>query len=380
MTHAVEIADYCAANAAAIDNNGAFPESEFKRIAKAGLLAAPLQPELGGWGAGIDANVTYESLMLLKQMGRGNLAVGRVYEGHVNALQLIQTFGTREQIASYACDARDRHKIFGVWNAQASDGVKIIPLDNGKYRLEGSKTFCSGSGYVERPFVNGTLPDGSWQMFIVPMDQVTTLSDPNWWQPSGMRATASYKVNFSGVELEESSLIAKPGDYFRQPWLSAGVVRFAAVQLGGAQALFDLTRQYLQKMEYTNDPYQKERLGRMAIAIESGHLWLRGAADMVAAYAPIFGGHPSVNNPQADQLVAYANMVRTTIEQICIDMMQICERCIGTRGLLPPNPMERIIRDLTLYLRQPAFDAALANVGQYVLAETHPAHLLWNNE
>ena len=380
MTHAVEIADYCAANAAAIDNNGAFPESEFKRIAKAGLLAAPLQPELGGWGAGIDANVTYESLMLLKQMGRGNLAVGRVYEGHVNALQLIQTFGTRGQIASYACDARDRHKIFGVWNAEASDGVKIIPLDNGKYRLQGSKTFCSGSGYVERPFVNGALPDGSWQMFIVPMDQVTTVSDPNWWQPSGMRATASYKVNFSGVELEESSLIAKPGDYFRQPWLSAGVVRFAAVQLGGAQALFDLTRQYLQKMEYTNDPYQKERLGRMAIAIESGHLWLRGAADMVAAYAPIFGGHPSVNNPQAQQLVAYANMVRTTIEQICIDTMQICERCIGTRGLLPPNPMERIIRDLTLYLRQPAFDAALANVGQYVLAETHPAHLLWNNE
>lgn len=380
MTHAVEIADYCAANAAAIDNNGAFPESEFKRIAKAGLLAAPLQPELGGWGAGIDANVTYESLMLLKQMGRGNLAVGRVYEGHVNALQLIQTFGSREQIARYACDARDRHKIFGVWNAEASDGVKIIPLDNGKYRLEGSKTFCSGSGYVERPFVNGTLPDGSWQMCIVPMDEVTTVSDPSWWQPSGMRATASYKVDFSGVELEESSLIAKPGDYFRQPWLSAGVVRFAAVQLGGAQALFDLTRQYLQKMEYTNDPYQKERLGRMAIAIESGHLWLRGAADMVAAYAPIFGGYPSVNNPQADQLVAYANMVRTTIEQICIDTMQICERCIGTRGLLPPHPMERIIRDLTLYLRQPAFDAALANVGQYVLAETHPAHLLWNNE
>ncbi len=343
-------------------------------------MAAPLQRELGGWGAGIDANVTYESLMLLKQMGRGNLAVGRVYEGHVNALQLIQTFGTREQIASYACDARDRHKIFGVWNAEASDGVKIIPLDNGKYRLEGSKTFCSGSGYVERPFVNGALPDGSWQMFIVPMDQVTTLSDPNWWQPSGMRATASYKVNFSGVELEESSLIAKPGDYFRQPWLSAGVVRFAAVQLGGAEALFDLTRQYLQNMEYTNDPYQKERLGRMAIAIESGHLWLRGAADMVAAYAPVFGGYPSVKNPQADQLVAYANMVRTTIEQICIDTMQICERCIGTRGLLPPNPMERIIRDLTLYLRQPAFDAALANVGQYVLAETHPAHLLWNSK
>jgi alkylation response protein AidB-like acyl-CoA dehydrogenase len=380
LIRASEIADFCAANATAIDYNGAFPKREFELIAEAGLLTAPLHRELGGWGAGIDANVTHETLMLLKQMGRGNLAVGRIYEGHVNALQLIQTFGTREQIAGYTHDARDRHKIFGVWNAEASDGMKIIPVENGRYRLEGSKTFCSGAGYVERPFVNGALPDGSWQMCIVPMDEVKTVSDPTWWEPSGMRATASYKVDFSNVELEQSALIGKPGDYYRQPWLSAGVIRFAAVQLGGAEALFDLTREYLQKLEYTNDPYQKERLGRMAIAIESGNLWLRGAADVVAAYAPVFGGNPTIPNPQANQLVAYTNMVRTAIEQICIDVMQLCERSVGTRGLLLPNPMERIIRDLTLYLRQPAFDAALANVGEYVLGQSNPAYILWNDE
>lgn len=380
LKRAAEIADYCAYNASAIDCHTAFPQQEFELIAKAGLLVAPLTKELGGWGAGIDAHVTYELLILLKQIGRGNLAVGRIYEGHINALQLIQTFGSKEQIASYAHDARDRHKIFGVWNAEASDGVKIIPCNNKRYRLEGSKTFCTGAGYVERPFVNGVLPEGGWQMCIVPMDEVVTVSDPAWWQPSGMRATASYKVDFSGVELEQSALIGQPGDYYQQPWLSVGVIRFAAVQLGGAEALFNLTREYLQELEYTNDPYQQERLGRMAIAIESGNLWLRGAADQVAAYAPIFGGYPTVPHPQADQLVAYANMVRTAIEQICIDVMQLCQRSVGTRGLLPPNPMERIIRDLTLYLRQPAFDAALANVGQYVLQQTNSASMLWNNE
>ncbi|MEH2179074.1 acyl-CoA dehydrogenase family protein [Nostoc sp.] len=380
LKRATEIADYSAKNASVIDYNGAFPKQEFELIAKAGLLAAPLAKELGGWGAGIDANVTYELLILLKQIGHGNLAIGRIYEGHINALQLIQTFGTGEQITRYACDAREHHKIFGVWNAEASDGVKVIPCENGRYRLEGSKTFCTGAGYVERPFVNGVLPDGGWQICIVPMDEVTTVSDPAWWQPSGMRATASYKVDFSGVELAQSALIGQPGDYYRQPWLSVGVIRFAAVQLGGAEALFNLTRQYLQDLQYTNDPYQKERLGRMAIAIESGNLWLRGAADKVAAYAPIFGGYPTVPHPQADQLVAYANMVRTAIEQICIDVMQLCERSVGTRGLMPPNPIERIIRDLTLYLRQPAFDASLANVGQYVLGESNPVDLLWNDE
>lgn len=380
LQRATEIADFCATNAAAVDYNGAFPVKEFELIAQSGLLAAPLQPELGGLGLGIDSTLTWELLVLLKQIGRGNLAVGRVYEGHVNALQLIQTFGTKEQIEEYARDARDRHKIFGVWNAEAADGVKIIPLDSGRYRLVGSKTFASGSGYVERPFVNGELPDGTWQMCIVPMDEVATISDPAWWQPSGMRATASFKVDFSGVELEAKDLIGKPGDYYRQPWLSGGVIRFAAVQLGGAEALFNATRQYLQELGRTQDPHQQARLGKMAIALESGNLWLQGAAQAVKAYSPIFGGDPDLSNHQADKLVAYSNMVRTTIEQICMDTIQLCERTVGTRGLLPPNPMERIVRDLSLYLRQPAFDAALTNVGQYVLKESTSASSLWSYE
>ncbi len=313
--------------------------------------------------------------MLLKEIGRGNLVVGRIYEGHVNALQLIQTFGTPEQIEAYAADAR-QHKIFGVWNAEAEDGVHIIP-HKGKYRLEGSKTFCTGCGYVERPFVNGKLPDGSWQMCIVPMDEVETIVDPDWWQPSGMRATVSYKVDFTGVEVEPKSLLAQPGDYFRQPWLSGGVIRFAAVQLGGAEALFNATRQYLQKQNRCEHLHQQERLGKMAIAIESGSLWLKGAGQLVDNYASVFGGYPEDSQEQAPKLVAYANMVRTAIEQICLDTIQLSQRSIGTLGLLPPEPMERIIRDLSLYLRQPAFDVAITDVGKYVLSETDNADKLW---
>lgn len=369
LEQAAAIANYSAAHAAEIDKNGAFPAAEFALIAQAGLLSAPLQREWGGLGLGIDANVTRQLLLLLKHIGRGNLAVGRVYEGHVNALQLVQSFGSKEQIAKYATDARDHHKMFGVWNAEAADGVKIIPLDRGRYRLEGSKTFASGSGYVERPFVNGALPDGSWQMCIVPMDEVKTVADDSWWQPSGMRATASYKVDFTGVELDAISMIGNPGDYYRQPWLSGGVVRFAAVQLGGAEALFEATCQYLRDCNRTSDPYCEARVGKMAIAIESGNLWLRGAAQQMLDYNPIFCGVPDVANDKAEKLVAYANMVRTAIEEICMDVMQLTERTVGTRGLLPPHPIERIIRDLTLYLRQPAFDAAASSAGKYLLAQ-----------
>jgi alkylation response protein AidB-like acyl-CoA dehydrogenase len=379
LAHATEIAEYCAMNAATIDVHGAFPVQEFQRIAKAGLLAVPLMTEFGGLGLGIDASITHEMLMLLKKIGWGNLAVGRIFEGHVNALQIVQTFGTRSQIERYAGDARDLHKIFGVWNAEANDGIKVIPLDRGRYQLQGSKTFCSGAGYVERPFVNGALPNGGWQMCIVPMEQVETKSDRDWWKPSGMKATASYKVDFSNVELDSESIIAEPEDYNRQPWLSAGAIRFAAVQLGGAEALFDTTRQYLHSLNRTNDPYQEARIGQMAISIEIGNLWLKGAADLIAGYAPTFGGdsrQQNSNSDRCDRLVTYVNMARTSIEQICMDVIQLCERSVGTRGLLPPYPMERIIRDLSLYLRQPSFDATLQSVGKYALAHPEPRSLI----
>ncbi len=371
------ITDFCAENAATVDRSGSFPVREFELIAEAGLLTAPLARTWGGLGLGIDGSSISKLLTLLTQIGRSNLAVGRIYEGHVNALQLIQTFGTPAQIEAFA-NAAHQHKIFGVWNAEAADGVTIMPLSNGKYRLAGAKTFATGCGYVDRPFIGGALPNGAWQLCIVPMDEVVTVSDPSWWQPAGMRATASCKVDFTGVILDESMLIGQPGDYYRQPWLTAGVVRFAAVQLGGAAALFDATRQFLQSIDRTKDPYQEERLGRMALGIESGQLWLQGAARQLEQYHPIFAGDPATAHPQAVALVAYTNMVRTAIEQIGMQAIQLCARSVGTRGLLPPHSIERIIRDLTLYLRQPAFDASIASVGQYVL-KTDINNPLWNH-
>jgi alkylation response protein AidB-like acyl-CoA dehydrogenase len=378
LTKAAEIAQHCSTHASTIDQHGAFPVREFELIAEAGLLAVPLLPQWGGLGLGIDASLMYELLLLLRLMGWGNLSVGRIFEGHVNALQLIQTFGTVEQIEQYAENARDRQQIFGVWNAEANDGVKIIPLGTNQFRLEGSKTFCSGAGYVQRPFVNGVMNE-KWQMCVVPLERVKTKADKSWWQPSGMRATASYKIDFSGVELTAESLIGQPGDYQRQPWLSGGAIRFAAVQLGGAEALMDATHQYLQALERTDDPFQSSRMGQMAIALESGKLWLKGASDLIADYDSIFGGEP--HQPQsvqkADRLVNYVNMARTAIEQICMDVIQLCERSVGTRGLMPPHSMDRIIRDLKLYLRQPGFDATLQSTGHFALSHSNPISSVW---
>lgn len=367
LTRAGEIACFSAEHAAEVDQSGSFPEKEFAKIVSAGLIVAPLRSTLGGLGLGFESQSTRHLLRLLRTLGKGNLSVGRIYEGHVNGLQLIQTFARPEQVERLAGDARDQ-KIFGVWNAEAADGLKIYPLGHKKYKLTGAKTFCSGAGSIQRPLVGGILPDGKLQLCVIPMDQVKTKIDPSWWSATGMRGSVSAKVDFSGIVLDENWLIGNPNDYQREPWLTLGVIRFAAVQLGGAEALVEGTRSYLRKLGRTTDPYQVARVGQMTLAIETGRLWLESAAQKVRAFAAIFGGDVLSTLTSPVPLTLYANMVRTAMEQIAMDVINNAERCIGSRGLLPPEPTERIIRDLRLYLRQPCFDAALAHVGTFGLS------------
>ncbi len=367
---AKEIADEAPKEASETDFAAGFPIETLRKIAAAKLLSASLPEKFGGANLGIESGTNHALLQVLKHCGRGNLVVGRVYEGHFNALLLLNFFGSQSQIENFSADARNG-KIFGVWNTEAGDGVKIFPAENGKFRLTGSKTFATGVDYVTRPIVNGALPDGGWQMCVVPMDEVQTKIDASWWNPMGMRATRSFKVDFSGVEIERKNLIGEPGNYYQQPWFSGGSIRFAAVQFGAAEAIFDETRKYLQMLKRTDDPFQKMRLGEMAILIESGNLWLKSAAEKLDDFMR------DSSDERSENFLAYANMMRTAIEKICVKTMILCEKTVGARGLNKPFHFERIIRDLTIYLRQPAPDAALADAGGYVLQTKTAADDLW---
>ncbi|MBF9143805.1 acyl-CoA dehydrogenase family protein [Hymenobacter properus] len=357
-TAAAQIAPRLFAQAGATDEVGAFPVQEFAWLQAAGLLTAALPATLGGAGLHAPA-ATLPLLHTLQHIGRGNLAVGRIYEGHLNALLLIQQLGTAAQVARYAADAR-AGKLFGVWNTEIpADGVRLEALPNGRYRLRGAKTFASGAGHLARPLITGALPGGQgWQLFVLPADSQPPTLDRSFWRPLGMRATASFRADLTGLEIGPEDLTGPPDAYYRQPGFSGGAIRFAAVQLGGAEAVFEETRRFLQGLGRIDDPYQRQRLGEMSIALESGRHWLRGAAEHAAR-----PGAPA----DAEATVAYANMVRTAIETICLDMLQLAERCVGARGLLEPLPFERLHRDLTHYLRQPAPDGALADVGRFVL-------------
>lgn len=365
QARAAEAAAFCADRAAQTDEQGAFPEAEFERLRGLGLLTLPLLPEYGGAGWGMLPGTSGDLLRLLQTIGQGSLPVGRLYEGHVNALLLMQMFGNERQRQGWADDAC-RGLLFSVWNTQDSDGVRLVPLADGRYRLQGGKTFASGASHVARPLLTGALPDGGWQMVILPTERTRPAPcDSSFWQPLGMRATGSVRADFSGLEIGQSDLLGAPGDYYRQPAFGGGAIRYMAVQIGGARAVLEAVRAYLRDQDRDRDLFQRERTGRMAALVETGALWL----DRAGALADTL---------DADTLVEYTHMARAVVEDACLEILRLAERSVGARGLLRPHPMERIHRDLTLYLRQAGADNALVSAGRHVLEAPLPASALWS--
>ena len=348
------------------DRPGAYPAAEIDLLRRAGLLAAPASARHGGDGLGILPGTLHALLTVLRHVGRGSLPAGRLYEGHVNALLLVERYGTDAQREQAAADAA-AGELFGVWNTEAAGGVTFEPLPNGGVRLHGAKTFCSGataSGRpgVTRPIVTGALPDGGWQMAIVPLDRVEAAVDPSWWRAEGMRASASARVDFTGVELGAERILGGPGDYQREPDFNGGAIRFAAVHLGGADALLAATTDHLAQLGRLGSEAQRLRLGEMTMAVETGALWLLGAARLLE--------NPTAS--AADQ-VAYVQLARCAVERACLDVMERADRAVGARGIGQPGVLERVGRDLRLYLRQPNPDGALMGGGVYAATEPHAA-------
>jgi alkylation response protein AidB-like acyl-CoA dehydrogenase len=302
---------------------------------------------------------------VLRSIGSGSLPLGRLFEGHVNALELVLRYGNHQRVELVAEEAR-AGKLFGVWNTDDAKGLRLIHR-HGRSWLEGRKILASGAGHIQRPLVTATDEKGR-RLMVLPKLDAPDRADLSRWTAQGMRASATGAVDFTGIEIAPLEIVGNEGDYERQPWFSAGAWRFAAVHLGGMERLFDLFRQHLRETNRGHDPHQAARLGRAATALETARLWVAQAASI--AEAPLGSRAP-------EQLVAYVNLARLAVEAAALDLMQFIQRSVGLQAFLRPNSIERISRDLATYLRQPGPDRALTDAAAWILAQPVGVQDLW---
>lgn len=356
--------DAIAARAAARDADAGFPAEEVAALATAGLLVAPLPPGAGGVGLGTAPGGARACADVLRLIGRASLVLGRLYEGHVNALRLVLRHAdaaTRDESAA----AAHAGVLFAVWNTDPPDAAPLrMVIEAGRIRLTGRKVLCSGAGHVGRALVTARDAE-AMRLVLVPLAPGER-HDLSGWTAQGMRASATGAVDFTGIELPRSALVGEPGAYARQPHFSAGAWRFAAVQTGGIEALGEALRQQHRRTGRGGDSLQAARFGEVALAAQTARLWVDAAA--ARAEAPDAG----------DAAVAFVNLARTAVERAAMDAIALTQRSIGLQAMLRPHDAERIARDLATYIRQPAPDRALAAAAAHVLDAALPIGDLWD--
>ncbi len=339
-----------AARAAALDEAAAFPSEDVALLRDIGLPAAPLPRRLGGAGAGTEAEGAASIFTLLRQLGAANPSVGRLFEAHVNAVRLAIRFGTAAQQDAVAATCHAGN-LYGLWVTDAPG--QALRLEDG--RLAGAKGPCSGAGHLRHALLTVTLPAGGIRMALATL-RGDEPAHPIGARLHGMRAAANGTVQLDGLPLPGDALLGDEGDYLREPDFSTGAWRTMAVTLGALDALVDSVAAQLRARGHDTLPLQQARFGEMLIARDTARLWTWHAAETAETGI----------RPVPDQ-VATVNLARIAVESACLDAMRHAQRALGLGALVRPNPVERLLRDLATYLRQPAPDLVLTEAAQHFL-------------
>jgi alkylation response protein AidB-like acyl-CoA dehydrogenase len=338
--------------AARLDDAAAFPMEEIAALREAGVLAFPLPVEAGPLAAdNCEAAIDWLTSVLV-DLGRGNLSVGRIVEAHINARHLIARYGSAGQQAASANDVRNG-ELYALWVTDPPENGLHMTTAGADIRLSGRKMFCSAAGYASRALVTAVDENGDSQMLVLTLrmgESVEKLAAPL----QGMRAAVTGAVDFTGCVTTSDACLGKPGDYLREPDFSAGAWRSSAIALGGLCSLLELTIAQLKRAGRLGDPHHLQRLGTAMIACETSRLWLHQVAWVAE--------HPSTS---PERIVAYVGLARIAIETACLDAMRLAQRSLGLSAFRRGNPVERICRDLSTYLRQPAPDEVLTEAAAY---------------
>lgn len=333
-----------AARAAAVDRDEMTLAEDIAELRGAGLLRAPLAVAAGGSGLCWQTGAVAEGVDVLRVLGRANLAVARLFEGHVNAVKLVMLYGTASVQAKIAMAVR-KGALMGVWGADGPRPV-TVRISGDRLLLDGGKRFASGLGLVSLAVLSAVDPDGANRLVVAPADDPAR-ADSSSWRVSGMRGTASGDFDASGLVLALDAALGGPNAYHLEPHFQGGVWRYAAAQLGGLEALVEAMRHDLATRGRLAEPQQAARFARGVMACETARLWVHAAA-------------LAVESPGADPATATQSVLaRLVVERAAGETMAEVDRALGAASYFTDHPVERLRRDLAFYLRQAAPDGAL---------------------
>ncbi|MDF2702330.1 MAG: hypothetical protein K0S10_1274 [Rubrobacteraceae bacterium] len=314
-------------------------------------------------GAGNKRRASFaEEWRVLRAVARADGSVGRILDGHFNGVERLSVLAPEPlRSRELAAVASGRLRL-GVWGADPIPGegtpARLVKT-NGRYSLEGVKTFCSGATGLDRALVAVRAPAGepagSPLLAYVDLSEGVEIDD-GWFKASGMRASESHRVVFEGAAV--LAVLGEPGELVREPYFGRDAIRTAVTWAGIADSAVEGALGILAAKSAGREPNDLASLaaGRMLASRGTIDRWLEHAASFVDT------------NPEAST-AHFSTQLRESIAAAARDILDVAARAVGSHPFATASDLDRARRDLELFLLQHRLEPALARVGKRAIEE-----------
>lgn len=298
---------------------------------------------------GLDWPAFLEALMAL---GRTDIPLARLTEGHVDALRILAEAGT----------APEPGALYGVWASRSGGtGLYGTPEDDAWW-LRGRLLFASGAGLLNRALVT-----------VWPQEDTHVLLDAevsDWpfdtgaWHTRAMEGSRSHRVELDGPVTARR--IGAENFYLDRPGFFPGGVGVAAVWTGGAARVLDLLATAIGG--FRNLPVPKQlRLGRARTDLAVAVALIRQAGAVLQAETALEcgPGEGTRARPEGHQesVRTVATLCRAGVGAAVRRILEEIRTLAGPAGLAFHEDLTRAVDDLTIYVAQQSQDGDAGHLG-----------------
>ncbi|WP_375474317.1 acyl-CoA dehydrogenase family protein [uncultured Nostoc sp.] len=358
------------------DAKGGTPKHERDRLRQSNLLKLIVPTEYGGLG---QSWITV--LQISREFAKVDSSIAHVFSYHHLGVVIPHIFGSAEQKQQYYSETI--HNNWFWCNAlNPLDKRATLTPENDYFRLNGIKSFCSGSQDSDiLPIGAIHQKTGELNILVIPTQrQGVTVHDD--WDNIGQRQTDSGSVTFENVLVYPDEILGsrdKPSQPFNTIRACLTQLNLANIYLGIAQGAFEAAKAYTAintkpwltsgVESATQDPYILQHYGKIWVELQAAKSLTEQAGELLQA---AWEKEWSLTAEQRGECALCVATAKVAATRVGLDITNRIFEVMGARATTAKYGFDRYWRNLRTFTLHDPVDYKIQEIGNWALNDQLP--------
>lgn len=365
-----------ATTAAERDVQGGTPKQERDQLRQSGLLKLIIPQEHGGFG-----ETWQTTLKIVREIARVDSSIAHVFSYHHLGVIIPHLFGSTAQQEHYYQQTVEKGWFWCNSLNPRDLRTKLTPEGN-QFRLNGVKSFCSGSKDSDiMPIAAVNTDTAELTILVLPTQRPGVIINDDW-DNIGQRQTDSGSVTFEQVLVDRDEVLGvmgQPTEPFRTFRSCLAQLTFANIYLGVAEGALEAAQHYTatqtrlwstsEAATATQDPYILHHYGEMWMKLSAARCLTDCAGEQLQA---AWEQEWNLTVAQRGECAIQIATAKAMTTQVGLEIANRMFEVMGARATSGRYRFDRYWRNLRTFTLHDPVDNKLRDIGNWVLNQEYP--------